>query len=105
MAGNGDKDMTEQTLLTRENAIPQYTDPTGKVWTMAKANDDHALYTTAIVQNNRPFRPQFALPDYVSGNFTSKEKGYRAISRFLNALWDKAEEQARRNVRTSKATT
>ena len=71
-------------VLTRDEAIKQFSDPTGKRW-LVKSQRGKSLLKAQI----EPFNSRTIVPDNFSGQWTSRSKLEAAIQQWLGLQWDK----------------
>jgi hypothetical protein len=88
----------EVEVLTRATAIPNNTDPQGRIWKI-KFNRGSALLSA----EPEPFRENFQCPAEMKGRYTSTKVLQEAITLYLNRAWDAADKAAVKAERKAQA--
>ncbi len=77
-------------VLTRDEAIKQFSDPTGKRW-LVKSQRGKSLLMAQV----EPFSSRTIVPDNFSGQWTSRSKLEAAITQWLGLQWDKSDKASK----------
>ena len=77
-------------VLTRDEAIKQFSDPTGKRW-LVKSQRGKSLLMAQV----EPFASRTIVPDNFSGQWTSRSKLEAAITQWLGLQWDKSDKASK----------
>lgn len=85
--------MTQVAVLTRETAIPNFTNPMGKRYKVEPWETNPGLYI--VKPDNMPG----PIPDELVGLFTSTKRAEEHIVRYLNKMWDMSDKQVAKNAK------
>lgn len=91
--------MTNDTVLIREESIPENVDPFGNKWGVMKDPKGWGMTLIGIIDDKGKIRKPEKYPEQsgLDGMFTKPEHATKAIVKYLHVAWDWNDAQQKRN--------